>query len=195
MTVQRAPDRLPVRRAQFALVAVLLAASLLSTSAGAVPVLNRDVAGAAGDFVSGNGITLGFTIGEGAVGLAFPFSGGTAEVAGFWGPGNVPIVGIGPENPLTTGVDLRIVPNPSASSTTFHLWVPSFADGRTPRTLIFDTRGRLVRALDGRPTRTFHVVFDWDGTDASGSAAPSGIYFCRVEAGPHRLTRRLALIR
>lgn len=51
---------------------------------------------------------------------------------------------------------------------------------------VFDARGRLVQTLlrgESRDAAEHRVV--WDGTDAGGSAVPSGSYLFRVRAGRH----------
>ncbi len=51
------------------------------------------------------------------------------------------------------------------------------------RLTVFDPRGHLVRVLaDGDLPAGPHVV-TWDGADASGRPAASGVYFLRLEAG------------
>jgi hypothetical protein len=38
-------------------------------------------------------------------------------------------------------------------------------------------------------------TFDWQAVDAQGHALPSGVYFYRLEAGSHIVTRRMTLLR
>jgi hypothetical protein len=60
---------------------------------------------------------------------------------------------------------------------------------------VFDVSGRLVaRLLDGRREAGRHRV-EWRGEDARGSAAPSGVYFCRMRAGSYEATRKIVLMR
>jgi hypothetical protein len=35
----------------------------------------------------------------------------------------------------------------------------------------------------------------WDGTDESGAAVASGVYFCRLDAGPLTHTRKMVLLK
>jgi flagellar hook assembly protein FlgD len=35
----------------------------------------------------------------------------------------------------------------------------------------------------------------WDGTDRTGRHVAAGVYFCRLEAGAFRATRRLLLVK
>jgi hypothetical protein len=59
---------------------------------------------------------------------------------------------------------------------------------------LFDVSGRLVRRLlDGPRPAGWQTVL-WDGRARSGAAAPSGIYFCRLECGRRSLVRKIVLI-
>jgi hypothetical protein len=48
---------------------------------------------------------------------------------------------------------------------------------------ILDLRGRTVKILDEGMKGTGDHAVRWDGTGMKGEAAPSGTYFCRMEAG------------
>jgi len=83
-------------------------------------------------------------------------------------------------------------PNPFNPETTIRFALPEAA--RT-RVLVYDLAGRRVRTLvDRRLDAAVHTV-RWDGRDDAGHDLPSGVYFYRVEAGEHRFTDRMALIR
>jgi len=60
---------------------------------------------------------------------------------------------------------------------------------------IYSVSGRRVRSLfQGRlPAGPHRIV--WDGKDESGDPMPSGVYWCLLEAGSLRASRRMALIR
>ncbi len=60
---------------------------------------------------------------------------------------------------------------------------------------IYDVRGRLVRQLLAGDLPGGSRVLTWDGRDASGAAAASGLYFVRLLAGPRMLTERVVLVR
>jgi hypothetical protein len=72
-----------------------------------------------------------------------------------------------------------------------------------PRTLadhpvllrIFDSTGRLIRVLGAADQAAGAHVILWDGTDLGGQPVDRGVYFCRLEVGASRLTRRLVLVR
>ena len=48
--------------------------------------------------------------------------------------------------------------------------------------------------LNGPRAAGLHTL-TWDGRDAQGRPCASGIYFCRLEAGSWKETRRMALVK
>lgn len=91
-----------------------------------------------------------------------------------------PNAGTGLANPFLAGGEIRFVlPEPSAVQ----------AD-------IFDVSGRRVRSLiSGVMCPAGPNGRAWDGTGDDGMKLVSGTYFYRIEAGSHRETRRLLLLR
>lgn len=63
------------------------------------------------------------------------------------------------------------------------------------RLALYDAAGRLVREVAVGPFAAGEWLRDWDGRDRAGRAAPSGLYFVRLEAEGHRIMRKLALLR
>ncbi len=60
---------------------------------------------------------------------------------------------------------------------------------------IHDLSGRRVRTLvEGRAEPGAHIL-TWDGRDDSGRELGSGVYFCHMEAGAFRATRKLTLLK
>ncbi|HEM47160.1 MAG TPA: T9SS type A sorting domain-containing protein, partial [Alphaproteobacteria bacterium] len=60
---------------------------------------------------------------------------------------------------------------------------------------VYDAAGRLVRTLfEGRCPAGVWTV-QWDGRDDAGRAVASGMYFCRLQAGAFRDTRKMILLR
>lgn len=84
------------------------------------------------------------------------------------------------------------VPNPFNPMTTITFDLAT--TGRVGLT-IFDLSGRLVCVLldDERPAGRHQAR--WDGTSGDGRQMASGTYFCRMEAGSFRETRRMTLVR
>lgn len=63
------------------------------------------------------------------------------------------------------------------------------------RARVFNARGELTRTLMDAVRETgFHTVV-WDGKDAHGHEAPSGIYFMRIDAKDGAATRKVAFLR
>ncbi len=77
-------------------------------------------------------------------------------------------------------------PNPFRSATTLRFSMP-VAGGAEVR--IYDTAGRLVRQLD-RVAPAGPNVIEWDGRDAAGQSAPSGVLFYEIRAGGMRQSRK-----
>jgi hypothetical protein len=98
------------------------------------------------------------------------------------------------EDPTTTLFRGQFAPNPFSTGTGIDYVVP--ADGAGAIDLsIYDVSGRLVRTLHGvSQSPGAHSAF-WNGTDRSGAAAPSGVYFCRLRCGDRSETRRIVLLR
>ena len=61
---------------------------------------------------------------------------------------------------------------------------------------IFDVQGRLVRTLEHESLRQSGVYrVEWNGQDAAGRQAPSGVYFARVRTGTVERALKLVLLR
>ena len=60
---------------------------------------------------------------------------------------------------------------------------------------VYDIRGRLVRTLHDATEAAGAHHAKWDGLDAGGRPAPSGLYFCRLCAGDFRATQPMVLVR
>ena len=84
-------------------------------------------------------------------------------------------------------------PNPFNPSTTIPFTIA--ADDSKVRLLILDASGRLVRTLFNgiKPAGTHTTT--WDGRDDRGGATSSGVYFCVLDAGGERRTRKLVLLK
>jgi subtilisin family serine protease len=60
---------------------------------------------------------------------------------------------------------------------------------------IYDSAGRLVRVLIDEPRNAGRHSAIWDGKDAGGRLAASGVYYCRITAGSFSATRKMILLR
>ncbi len=98
------------------------------------------------------------------------------------GPGVVsPVL---PERLVLEGVS----PNPTASGATFRFSQPF--ESRTVLR-IYDMTGRLVAMVDGGVLGAGIHSLVWDGRGAGGSAAPPGVYLCRLESAGQAQTGKV----
>jgi hypothetical protein len=84
------------------------------------------------------------------------------------------------------------VPNPFNPQTSIRYDLPSAV---RVRLLIFDVNGRLVRTLVDEEQAPGSREVTWTGRDDAGAAVSSGVYFCILEAGKQRFTRKLLLLK
>ena len=83
-------------------------------------------------------------------------------------------------------------PNPFNPATTISFDIPRL----TPvRVTIYDLLGRAVITLLDRPLSAGHYRLAWDGRGRQGRLASSGVYFVRVEAMNHSISRKLVLLK
>lgn len=109
------------------------------------------------------------------------------------------VVGAGVENgdsqlSLTRG-QMTIYPNPFGAKAT--IAYASLGDAlENPLTVrIYDVGGRLVRDLPLADVGEGVGTATWNGRDRDGRPVLSGIYFCRLNAGHQRITKRILRIR
>lgn len=83
-------------------------------------------------------------------------------------------------------------PNPFNPATTIQYQLPvrSHIELR-----IYNLRGQEIRQLVREYIQPGLYSVEWDGTDESGLRVPSGIYFCRMQAGSFTQTRKLILLK
>jgi hypothetical protein len=86
-------------------------------------------------------------------------------------------------------------PNPFADFTEIAYVVPGAGAPAPVRLAIYDAAGRRVRTLAAGTERPGPHRTVWDGCDAAGAPAGTGVYFCRITAGGETLSRRMVLIR
>jgi len=85
-----------------------------------------------------------------------------------------------------------ISPNPFNPSVDIHFEVP---EGSNLSLRIFDVNGRMIRNLHEGKVKAPAGKFQWDGRNDSGRLLSSGVYFCILERGSSRDTRKLILLR
>jgi hypothetical protein len=98
----------------------------------------------------------------------------------------------------TTGADslaiLQAWPNPFNSSTTIRVRVPD--DGAQASLRIFDVLGREVRSYDLAAERSGgRTEVTWNGTDPTGAAVNSGVYFVVYRSGAGTQTLKLMILK
>ncbi len=69
------------------------------------------------------------------------------------------------------------------------------ADSGPPRLTIYDVSGRVVKTFASMPERSGRYELTWDGTNDNGQRVVSGVYFCSLETGKNRETRRIVLLK
>jgi hypothetical protein len=75
---------------------------------------------------------------------------------------------------------IGIRPNPFRGSTSFEILLPVLG---AIEVSVFDTRGRLVRRIEGsNPETAYAQAFGWDGRDDAGRAVAPGVYIARFTA-------------
>jgi hypothetical protein len=112
-----------------------------------------------------------------------------AEAAWFLARIGTGITGVAPNGPSAAGLRLAPpAPNPSHGAARLDLTLASDAHA-TLDVLTVDGR-RVARLFDGSLSAGPHA-FRWDGRDAAGARAPSGLYFVRLQSAAGSVSRRL----
>lgn len=95
--------------------------------------------------------------------------------------------------PLVRTALRQSFPNPFNPSTTIGYYL---AEPREVTLRIYDVSGRLVRTLrDGVHEEVGSHSVVWRGRDDEDRPLPSGVYFCRLEAGSESGMRRMVLLK
>lgn len=97
-----------------------------------------------------------------------------------------------PTTPAAPAAALAVWPNPFNPRTSIAFAVEAAGDVELR---LFDPRGRLVRTLvqGALPAGVHQVV--WDGLDAAGRDAASGVYLVRLETAAGQASARMSLLR
>ncbi len=90
-------------------------------------------------------------------------------------------------------------PNPFSEKTVIRLQCPVVSVKEELKLYVYDLTGRLVKTLLDKSLTTNYsplaTAVSWNGTDSQENKVPSGIYFCRLQIGNYRETRKMMLIR
>jgi len=93
--------------------------------------------------------------------------------------------------PVTTQL-LGNYPNPFNPSTTIEFYTDK---AETVQIEIFNQKGQIVRTWDLQTTAKGTHSLTWNGTDNSGKAVSSGIYYYRMRSGKFSSTRKMVLMK
>jgi hypothetical protein len=94
-----------------------------------------------------------------------------------------------PAMPLSLDQNL---PNPFNPRTTISYSLPERCRVELE---VYDVTGRRIAVLVNRVQSRGSYSVDWNGLDASGNMVGSGVYFYRLKAGKHMLSRKMVLVR
>jgi hypothetical protein len=86
----------------------------------------------------------------------------------------------------------RNFPNPFNPSTTIEFVSPSSGFARLD---IFNVTGQKIRTLLSKEIDPGIYTMTWDGRDANGESAPSGVYFSRLSMGAMSSANRMLLLK
>lgn len=84
------------------------------------------------------------------------------------------------------------VPNPFKPATSISFYLPA---PRDVELTVYDVRGARVRTLVAGPKKSGWNESIWDGTDGAGHRVGAGVYFYRLRAGSHALTKKMVVLR
>jgi hypothetical protein len=83
-------------------------------------------------------------------------------------------------------------PNPSGGNVSLALQLPRAGHVQVD---VLDVSGRVVQTLRRGDTPAGMLRMSWNGRDASGRAAPAGVYFARARLDAERATARMMIVR
>jgi len=102
---------------------------------------------------------------------------------------------IDPERDVSADLSYQLYgnyPNPFNTSTTIAFQLP---ETQRVRINIYNILGELVKTLANQEYRKGYHEIVWDGSNAMGETATSGIYFVRIQAGDFVQTRKMFLLK
>jgi hypothetical protein len=83
-------------------------------------------------------------------------------------------------------------PNPFNLETNIHFEI---AENDFVTLRIYNLAGQLVRSLKNEWLESGSYRVKWDGRDSNGKTVPSGIYFCRIQAGGFSRTGKMVVLK
>ena len=94
--------------------------------------------------------------------------------------------------PPLSALAVSVSPNPFNPEVTIRIESPPDAPLRA---IVYDAAGRRVRVLMDATPAAEATTIRWNGTDATGSAVSSGVYFLKVTSGGAVETRKLVVVK
>ena len=140
-------------------------------------------------------MAIGDLNGDGKPDLAVADFMGTDAVSVLLNLGSCANVAVDPTPPVLPRVFQFLAPrpNPTRGASEIHFLLPTAC---AVDVALFDIAGRQVRSLaSGELSTPGEHTIRWDGRDASGAPAHSGVYFVKVRAGRDVGVKRLIVLR
>lgn len=83
-------------------------------------------------------------------------------------------------------------PNPFTVTTEIEYGLPKNANVNIT---IYNLLGQRIATLVDRNKKAGYYTVRWDGKDNSGNKVVSGVYFCRLQTGEYKATKKMSLIK
>ena len=83
-------------------------------------------------------------------------------------------------------------PNPFNPTTAIRFGIPEQSDVQM---FIFDIRGRVVQNVEFHSQPAGWYEYMWNGTNVQGHLVSTGVYFCRIQAGPKAQTIKMVYLK
>ena len=188
--MNRHRPRSPWRWTAVLIVPLALAPAATRAQIGGAYNLSWNVIDSGGGTVAGGVLSMNGAIAQPITGSA---SGGVyALLGGFAPPAHAGQSDAEDPDVLDAAAgSIHASPNPTSGVCTI---ICDFAQVRRIAVGIYDPSGRLVRSLESSLTPGRHT-FSWDGRDASGVPAGSGIYFLRVSTDKGNHSEKLVILK
>ena len=100
------------------------------------------------------------------------------------------LVAVDPER-ASDSAALRVIPNSARGATDIELSLPAEA---AVEAAVYDVSGRRLKSIASGRLRAGTHRLTWDGRDADGHDAPSGVYFVRVDRGAQTEVARIVRV-
>jgi pullulanase len=106
------------------------------------------------------------------------------------------LVRLAPGQPVPVATRLLgNAPNPFNPSTNIRFALSPADAGQPVKLRVYDVRGKLVRTLVDGPLASGEHTVTWDGRDARGRTAASGVYLYRLETSRQALSGRMLMLK